>query len=294
MTVARAYIKLLLNKIGYEVRPLASPASLEIVPEGADPVTYEYHAKRRGLALFDVWLRDVRSFNTLALPLTVQCNPFVRALAAALHAQDEKGARTQLEAVLSEFYEKVQPSCALDLLGVRIDQAPGLRSVPPRGSVPPWYSDTTAEYEDGWRHGGALEALQNGLIWAPDIGTTHFGPARPEKISLEAKRLMSLLRSVRRRGFIHHQPRAPLQVNAHRRDGEYRWVITGGEHRLALAKVLGVEHVLAMVTRVIRREDSAYWPNVANGLYTHEGALRVFDRIFDGEPAPICQRWLSG
>ena len=298
--LVRAFAKLALQRFGYDVRPIASAANMHSAGPGADPVTFEYQPSRRGFVLFDVPFSDVRAFGGLALPLRADRHPFVRAIALALEQSDQAAARATIETVLRGYYEAVRPASAFAVLGIEPDAAPGLRDAAPGSddhpidaSVLPWSARTPAEIREGRRRTATFEGLQQGRRARLEDGVTAFGPVAPRKLALEVERLLQLLQSVRSRGFSRHSPRSPLQVGALRRGEEYRWLIYSGQHRFATAAAFGVDTLPAMVTQVIRGEDARFWPQVASGLFTEAGATAVFNRLFDGLPAPACEAWIA-
>jgi hypothetical protein len=298
MAVLRSVVKIAINHFGYDVRRVATPARADVAVSGMDPVTFEYLPHRRGHAIVSVPLADVRAFHALGLRLEAQHHPFVRAISAAL--QDERASRDAIADVLREYYQKVCPASAADVLGLPADEIPGLRGFAPNSDdhpidvdVLPWSGRSPAEIKEGRRRTAVYEGLQNGVFARAEEGVTSFGPVKDSKLILEIDRLSRLFESVKASGFRRFEPRAPLQVAAFRRDGEYRWVINSGQHRFATAAAFGLETLPAMVTQVIRRDDAALWPQVVSGVFTEHGAATVFDRIFDGVPAPICHDWIE-
>lgn len=298
--LVRAFAKLALNRFGYDVRRVASAADGNLAGPDADPVTVEYQLGRRGYVLFDVGLEDVRAFGGMALPLRVDCHPFVRAIALALEQTGEAAARATIEAVMRDYYATVRPASAFDVLGIDPNMAPGLRAAAPGSddhtidtAVLPWSERTPAEIRAGRRRTATFEGLEHGVRARLEDGVTAFGPVSLRKLALEVERLLKLLESVRLSGFSRHSPRSPLQVGALRRGEEYRWLIYSGQHRFATAAAFGVDTLPAMVTQVIRGEDARLWPQVASGLFTEAGATAVFNRMFDGLPAPACEPWIA-
>lgn len=300
MRVLRALTKIAINRFGYDVRRVASSANIHSAGPGADPVTFEYQPNRRGYVLFDVALLDARAFGALALPLRPDRHPLVRAMALALAETDEMAARAAIEDIMRGYYEAVRPASAFDVIGIDPDAAPGLRDAVPGSddhpidaSVLPWNGRAPAEIREVRRRTATFEGLQHGVRSRLEDGVTAFGPVTQTKLTLEVDRLLKLLKSVRSRGFIRHDPRTPLQVAGLRRGEEYRWLIHSGQHRFAAAAAFGVDTLPAMVTQVIRGDDARYWPQVVSGIFTEAGATAIFDRIFDGSPAPVCEPWIT-
>lgn len=296
----RGMTKIAINHFGFDVRRVASPAKLTMAGADADPITFEYIKDRRGYAVLEIPVADLRAFHCLGLPLRPDCHPFVRAIEAALGESNEEQARSVIERVLRDYYRQVQPSNAAEVMGLRLDDLPGIRDFEPNTddhpvdvNIVPWNGRSPAEVRMGRRRTASFEGLQNGVFARITDGVTSFGPVNEAKVELEVNRLSRLLASVKARGFDRFDPRAPLQVGAFRRGGEYRWVINSGQHRFATAASFGIETLPAMVTEVIRRDDAAYWPQVVSGIFTEAGAKQLFDRIFDGVPSPACASWIE-
>lgn len=78
-------------------------------------------------------------------------------------------------------------------------------------------------------------------------------------------------------------------------DGDsWRWIIGGeGNHRAVVASALDYSELDVLVDGVVRKEDSRWWPNVCNGLYTTSQAEKVFDDIFNANPSPVYSSWIS-
>lgn len=296
----RYLTKIVINRLGYDVRRVANPASIHIAGAGADPITFEYMRDRRGYTVMEVPLADVRAFDSLALPLRPDCHPFVRAVDRALLESSDKAAREAIERVLRSYYEQVRPTSAAEVLSLSWDDLPTLRGLAPHTdehpvdpSFLPWDGRGPTQIREGRRRTAVFEGLQNGVFARIEQGVTSFGPVQPAKLSLEVSRLLALSKSVKSRGFTRFEPSAPLQVAAFRRGQDYRWVINSGQHRFAVAAAFKIESLPAMVTELVRRDDATYWPQVVSGIFTEAGAKAIFDRMFDGIPANICSGWID-
>lgn len=300
MSVIRALAKIALNRFGYDVRRVASSPDVPVAEPGTDPITVEYQLNRRGFVPFDVPLQDARGFGALALQLRPECHPFVRACSLAMAKTEKNAAKATVEDVMRDYYAAVRPASAFEMLGISPHEAPGLRQAAPGSldhfidaSVLPWSGRAPAEIRELRQRTATFEGLQHGMRSRLEDGVTAFGPVSERKLMLEVERLLKLLKSVRSRGFVRHDPRAPLQVTALRRAESYRWLIQSGQHRFAAAAAFGVTSLPAMVTHVIRDEDARFWPQVASGLFTEAGATAVFNRMFDGLPGPACEVWIA-
>lgn len=289
MSVLRFVSKDIINAMGYEIRrvPRASDAAKAPVRSG-DPITYQYMPRVRGSAVFEIRLEHARGLHTLGLRFDPAVHPFTRAAAAARASERPTEA---LREVLTAYYETVCPSTALDAVGLESTFAPGLRGVPAAGWVFPWSDKSIAESMMGRQTALRMDALQYGKMLPPSEGITAFGPVGSRKLELEISRLDKLIRSVAEHGFEPFNTKNPLKVIGLRRDKTYRWVVAAGHHRFAVCAAFAIPSVAAMVVDVVRREDCEYWPQVVTGVFSPRGALALFDRLYDGVPAPVCTGW---
>ncbi|MCK5196877.1 MAG: hypothetical protein KAR21_00915, partial [Spirochaetales bacterium] len=73
----------------------------------------------------------------------------------------------------------------------------------------------------------------------------------------------------------------------------WRWIAEAGNHRVMALGSLGYQEFPARIEGIVYRRDAAIWPNVINGTYSPDYARQVFDRIFDGVPAPALAQWIE-
>jgi len=289
----RELIRRTLNQFGYDIYRVGKSARQDLAHPAMDPLTFEYIPQRRGFAVFNVRMMDVRGFFGLAL-MTRQMHPFFWAMSRALDEEDEEVRRQIVETTLADYYGAVQPSSALDVVDLEEADAPGLVGVPSFSFIMPWSPRDVAELTEGRARSVRFEGIQYGRISNIGDGLTAFGPVTPAKLALEVHRICVLLSSVRRRGFSPAFFEGPLKVTGLRRGDSYRWSTESGQHRFAMAGAVGLNTVPARVLGVVRREDARYWPQVVNGTFSVAGAEKVFDRIFDARPARVCARWIAG
>ncbi len=243
--------------------------------------------------MFDIPIREARAFHSMGLPLESRAHPFSRAFARALLASDASSARNIIERELRCYYDWVQPNLALEVVDLSASEAPGLADQPAFNYLAPWWEKGIQETARGRERALRYVGMRYGFGAAANGGHPFFGPLPEPRLNLQVERLDRLLRSVRRNGFAPFARDFPIKVTALRNNDEYRWFIEEGQHRFALAHALGVETMPAMLVSVVRREEARLWPQVVNGMFSERGAVRLFDRIFDGRPPVFCQRWIE-
>ncbi|MER9303835.1 ParB/RepB/Spo0J family partition protein [Mesorhizobium sp. M0293] len=291
MKLLRFISKDIINSLGYEVRRVPRAAEVSsTVRSGIDPVTFQYMPRVRGSAVIEIRLQDTRGLNCLGLPFRPACHPFVR---TALAAKTGLEATSKVRSILEEFYGSVQPATAREAVDVTLGDAPGLQGVPAAGWVYPWADKSVEETLRGRQTAMGLDALQYGKMLSFSEGLTAFGPVGAKKLNLEVERIQRLIASIATNGFDLFNRRNPLKVIGLRRGDNYRWIVLAGHHRFAACAAFSIAAVPAMVVDIVRYEDCSYWPQVVSGIYTVSGARAVFDRLFEGVPARVCNGWLQ-
>ncbi|MFV0367825.1 MAG: hypothetical protein ACK5KM_05150 [Hyphomicrobiaceae bacterium] len=134
-----------------------------------------------------------------------------------------------------------------------------------------------------WRRTTALISGANGE------GNQNFGPTTLSKTTMEVERSVGVTRSVMKHGY---QPDAFRDGYIHGyaliSGADFRFLITGGVHRLAALSALGHDRVLVKfdkkMPRFIDKESVLFWPQVASGDCSKATALAMFDAYFLNQP----------
>ncbi|MDV2583344.1 hypothetical protein [Alkalibacillus haloalkaliphilus] len=167
------------------------------------------------------------------------------------------------KSILKIYYKKYQPQTLLECL---------------------FYGE-----ENQYEHLVTNELLE--LPWgirfkSPDKNHQHYGPNSKSFGEKEINRIINVYESISTEGY---QPEkykdGYIRGFYLRRGDDYRFMITGGQHRLAALKELGYESIVVKIhvkdKRVVDRKDVKNWKNVREGMYNEELALKVFDQFFD-------------
>lgn len=186
---------------------------------------------------------------------------------------------------LSEYFEKVQPVSAAQLLDVYNER---LLDIPAMCSVVPWRGAIDLTGKIKHRRKKSCGELQDG--W------NVMGPLSDEQGALELERLRRTISSINACGFddkfIKLFPNAEVLV----RNDEERYMLRDGSHRIATARALGFSKVPIVVdsrVRIICKSDAQNWPSVKNKAISLFDAEHVFDRIFEGrQPRYIEDKWM--
>lgn len=281
-----------LRPFGLDLRRMGGAAPWLPANPAMDPVTYLYFVDLRHVPAIRIDIDRAR-LGVVALPYNMACaNPFALAFEAAFGARDEAAARSMVEAILSAYYESVQPADACAALDVTPDEAPGLRDLPAPHWVAPWGTESVEERAWRTRLWAVKDGLSSTRLATAKDGATAFGPVSARKLALEVERTLKLARSIRDKGYRAGAYDAP-EVFGLRAGEDYRWFVIRGQHRLAACAAAGIGTVAARVTKIVRREDVGEWPHVVSGTYRVAGALKVFDRLFAGMPPVYAASWVE-
>ena len=157
----------------------------------------------------------------------------------------------------------------------------------------PWYPETIDEWRGRVANAEHANNCSNQSNLTIEDGWAWTGPVSEDKRQLEVHRLSALLRSVVAQGYQRSDGqdgdiKAVLLVNERE---EWVWQAMDAQHRAAVVSALGLETVPVRVSRVIRREEAKFWPNVVRGLYSVDEALLIFDNIFYGRYSHVTGKW---
>ena len=209
------------------------------------------------------------------------------ALRKALSYDDRKTQYQILEETLIE-YADAESKKDLNLnrsLGLSDEESKNLANVPSWAKIHPWHytkniqeqiaiTNFSTFVENSKRRGPKLNAIQGGA---------QYPLVSKERAIFEAKLLFRLYLSIESKGYVESRNAKYDPVGAIvaiDSDSNWSWAVSAGIHRCCVLSLANVSSINVMVKKVIHREDVEFWPNVRNGLYTKEAALKVFDHMF--------------
>jgi hypothetical protein len=194
--------------------------------------------------------------------------------------------------VLEAYYRQCQPASAAEALGLLDDQARGFAGVPVHARVLPWQGYKLEDVVEMRKASARTDAVQYDYQLAMDDGNKMYGPVSSAKGELEVLRLTRLYEMMSLHGYQRHDGSDGDVTGSVLTEAGGEWCcrIGSGQHRIAVAAALGLASIPVRIKHVpVKREEVMYWPQVAEGRITPEGALAVFDRTMRGDPPPACQ-----
>jgi hypothetical protein len=288
-------VRRFLKDRGYAINrfPFAEQAPLDVRRYGNDPRSIVYDGRP---VLVDAPMWRGRGLHNYSLHREGP-HPFVRAAAAMLHLDHPDGQTEAMRRLLSAYYARVQPATFAEWMGLSA-RGSALDRIPAWAAPFPWETRGVESTRRDRAKAARAESLRGGVELPISAGWQFVGPAVPEKIDLEVRRLQSLTNSLQRSGFRRSDARqgdvtAVVLWRADARDDAWRWIVHDGHHRAAVASALGLDAIPVRVVRVVRRDEATLWPGVVSGLYPLDSALEVFDGQFSERPSPIAEPWLD-
>jgi len=193
--------------------------------------------------------------------------------------------------VLKKYYELVTPKNSLEIfdMGFNLDK----KEFPSWAVLMPWDCETQAELINKTKKTVEHENKVAGYRLGIEGGWSWLGPTGIKKTKIEANRLLALLKSIKLKGY-KRSNEIDGDIIANILIGEkdnWVWQSISGQHRASILSALGYETVYVRINKFIRREDVEHWPNVVNGFYTKQEALKIFDMIFDSDFNHLIVEW---
>lgn len=247
-------------------RNLSPPPAPPVIPV-MSPLEVQYRTSSRPHYMCDVPVSSL------------QHSDLVATWVAALQLYGEHGVPAARQH-LADWFSTTAPSTVGDVMGLAAT-TPYLAGDPVTATFP--WSDRSPQQVRQDRHSCmTTEAVENGLkSWDLADGWRSFGPASDRMLDLEMGRLTRTYDSISRNGF--NQTHGTLLGRVFQWDDDILIMPFHGWHRIAALLTLGWKTVPMRFSRqepVVRRSDAMWWPNVANGLFSTDQALHVFDRHF--------------
>lgn len=215
-------------------------------------------------------------------------SPFVRVLLDYLSGH----VRTYRTSALEDFYQNYHPKSARDFMGIPASNDQALATLSPFAAIWPWSTDTPIVRQSGWRSWTTRENAAYGADIDWRHGNPYFGPVSSAKGEFEYQRSINVLKLMQSKRYgrdipNHDNISAFCLIKQIGSATQARYVINGGNHRVAALVALGHSHVSIQIGPandpcVIHRQDVDHWPAVTRGIITRREALIMFDRAFDG------------
>jgi len=216
-------------------------------------------------------------------------SPYYQAAAAGLRLNvlKKKEACNAIKKVLIDYSKMVVIKHPNELLGLDANDSAFNNACRFYDMVLPWDTPNVSKLSKMRGDNIRKENLSYGLN---SDRTLTDGYDVDEKIEVETQRIYDLLYSIKRNGF-KFKPSNCVSARVYIRQKKFVWRVSGGMHRAAIASAMQYGSISVRIDQIIRREDSLHWPSVKAGHCSESVALKLFDRVFDGNPPDAFGAW---
>ncbi len=117
-----------------------------------------------------------------------------------------------------------------------------------------------------------------------DSGCSHHGPVDEKKGALEYERLVNIYNSISNNGYMRNPGEdGDIMGTILYHDGEYRFIVEIGFHRISALSVLGYKKIpVRLITPIVVKEKHIdYWFQVKTGFWSKKSALSYFHALFN-------------
>lgn len=201
---------------------------------------------------------------------------------------EKRLSKCELKELIVGYRNLLPDISAAEWLGLDKKDAPCLVDMPRNCTVLPWDIETPQEMACRLTKAICSEhhlSLPSDCI--PFMRDAAGRWADEAFVDIETERLYSLTCSINDKGYLRSDS-CHGDINAYCLTDECGlvWISKSGNHRARVVAGLGFESVPVRVHAFVDRRHASFWPNVQRGGFSEEGALKLFDRIRDGMPAP--------
>lgn len=141
-------------------------------------------------------------------------------------------------------------------------------------------------------HFGSNKQIKGEKGLSIEEGKQGYGPVSQKKLHLEQKRLDDLKESMKKVGYslslAGGLPRGYFLID---KNGNYVFIIVGGQHRVATMVYLGYKSINVSFQpnypRLIKESELCNWPLVRNGKMKEYDALKIFKSYFRDESISV-------
>lgn len=121
-------------------------------------------------------------------------------------------------------------------------------------------------------------AGEEGLDAAEGYGL--HGPVSRVKGAVEYARLTRLVSSIQGHGYDRSLPGGDVTGVVIEKDGDYRFCISHGQHRVAVLAALGHDYIPVAIKKLVTTSELSHWPQVYRGTWTGKEAVQYIDHLF--------------
>lgn len=228
-------------------------------------------------ASYDCPLHQCISVNGFSLSDT-GWHPFVEALQDVF----SNSGKNQYEgSFLQHYYETWKPHSSRDVFAGFKDAPEVLTSIAPFAVHAPWMAADPKDRQsvmERYIHDENRVAGYDGLTAKSGYGL--HGPVSKTKGEIEFRRLINVYKSIEANGYDRTQGDGDITVTGIEYNGDFRFCVMHGQHRIAALSALEFKKVPVKVVRIVRYSEICHWPQVYRGFWTEAQARKLVRHLF--------------
>lgn len=279
--------QLLLQAVDIQLMKLHPPNIYHSIE--SPPPILEHHFTRA--VLYNIPLERIRS--KIFYKADSLTHPFIYAVNRIKNIDEPTMALRLLQESLEKHYMLAPPTNIGNIFTFLSDRSPIIH-LSYHAFLAPWVKGSIAKNAKNY-----VEFFKSEAFGGEVLSDLEFNDALPIEALVRSHclRLYLLYRSLRQHGYT---PQRRPYLSGHGNIGGYilmndsgQWccMISGGQHRIAVAAALGIDPIPINLFGIIRRKEANNWAQVRNGAFTVEEAQEIFDVIMSGSLPATYTRW---
>ena len=205
-------------------------------------------------------------------------HPFVEAYHDISQDLDRSGFKGSF---LEKYYKIWTPACSSEAIAGFNNAPEMLKSIEPFTLHAPWME---ANPQDRQAMIAIIIANENKAAGFPEVtakdGYGLHGPVSEKKGEIEFRRLLNVYKSIKAKGYDRTQGDGDVTAIAIEYNGEFRFCIMHGQHRVAAVAALEFRTVPVKITNVIQYEEIEHWPQVHRNYWSVSQAQNYVEHLF--------------
>ena len=182
---------------------------------------------------------------------------------------------------LEKYYKTWTPGSAGDAVAGFEGAPTTLASIAPFTLHAPWMEACPQDRQ------ALMERIildENRVAGCPELdardGYGLHGPVSEKKGEIEFRRLINIYNSIKANGYVRTQGDGDVTAIGVEYNGDFRFCVMHGQHRVAAAAALGLKTVPVNITKVVHYTEIGHWSQVYRGFWSEMQAKQFIEHLF--------------
>lgn len=182
---------------------------------------------------------------------------------------------------LEKYYRTWTPDSSSEALAGFENAPVQLDSIAPFTLHAPWM-EASPPYRQALMERIILD--ENRVAGCPELPASEGyglqGPVSEAKGEIEFQRLIKIYKSIKANGYDRTHGDGDITTIGIEFNGEFRFCVMHGQHRVAAATALGFKTIPVNITKVVHYHEIPHWPQVHRGFWSEEQAQKFIEHLF--------------